>query len=337
MKARFVVLGMVVLWLLPIAGLTAAPLLFESFETYGRTSLDANGGGANSGPSGGANPWWGPNVPNLRVTGAELGVTPHSGTNMVRGLSGTELSQPELDQDFFNLAFRLNNSNVYSGNILLDYWFFDPIGPTNADRLQSYISLAYFSNVPTNADYNDPENPGFQQQGISLGAGDLSQGADTNFYQAQVEGVTDGSYDGAGWFDTVTPRSVGWHHGRIRVSPMANNGTVNVSFYIDDMSNPTLTNSTTSAPGFNCIQLIAENGVMTAYYDDLRFYYNPSVAATLNLAVSGTNAVVTFPDLWQLQTSTNLGTTNWVTLTNVVSPYTNSVGGAQRYFRLKSF
>jgi hypothetical protein len=76
---------------------------------------------------------------------------------------------------------------------------------------------------------------------------------------------------------------------------------------------------------------------MTAYYDDLRFYYNPSVAATLNLAVSGTNAVVTFPDLWQLQTSTNLGTTNWVTLTNVVSPYTNSVGGAQRYFRLKSF
>ena len=346
MKARFDFLGIVVLCLLPGARLQAGQLLFESFESYNLGILDANdSGSANPGTNGGANPWWSPNAPSLRVVGTEMAVstvvTPHSGTNMVRGrLSSGFLDQPDLDVELFNIAFRLNNSNAYSGNILLDYWFYDPVGTNNASWFQDYVSLAYFSDVPANADYASDQGTGTEFQGLSLGAGDASVGADTNVYQAQVEGIPDGSYDHMGWFDTTTPRSLGWHHGRISVSPVQTNGIINVSFYIDDMSTATFAHFTEPGAGFNCIQLTAANGNVTAYYDDLRFFYNPNIStnATLNIATSGTNAIVTFPDLWQLQTSTNLGATNgWLTLPNATSPYTNSLGDAQRYFRLKSF
>jgi hypothetical protein len=345
MKARFVVFALVVLSLLAVKRLAAAPLLFESFENYNRGALDANlapgSGGVNNGPNGGANPWWGPEAPNLHVVGPEGGVTPHSGTNMVRGLAPV-LPSGDFDEDFYNLAFRLNQSNIYSGNILLDWWFYDPIGATNADRFQDYVSLAYFDQILTNADYSSPDNPGNQLQALSLGAGDPAQGANTNFYQAEILGVVTNSYDGAGWFDTTTPRTNGWHHARITVSPMATNGMVNVAFYIDNMTNPTLTNSTVSAPGFNCIELTADNGdaadgTVSAYYDDFRFYSSPQIGNTLSVALAATNAIVTFPDLWYLQTTTNLASTNWLTLTNAVSPYTNSLTSAQQFYRLRAF
>jgi len=349
MKARFVLLGIVVLCVIPAARLKAGQLLFESFEHYNLGILDATSSGdVNAGTNGGPNPWWSPgqSIPSFRVVNAESNmfsfVTPHSGTNMIRGrlLNGIT-DQPDFDVEFFNIAFRLN-SNVYSGNILLDYWFYDPVGTNNAGVFQDYVSLAYFTDIPTNADYNGAPDgdAGIELQAVSLGAGDPTPGhANTNVYQSQVEGIGDGSYDGQGWFDTTTPRSIGWHHGRISVSPVQTNGIINVSFYIDDMSTATFTNFTRPGAGFNCIQLTANNGGATAYYDDLRFFYNTSIStnATLTIATSGTNTILTFPDLWQLQTSTNLGATNgWLTLPNATSPYTNSLGDAQRYFRLKS-
>ncbi|HWY78333.1 MAG TPA: hypothetical protein VN281_22140 [Verrucomicrobiae bacterium] len=346
MKARFVLLGIVVLCVIPAARLKAGQLLFESFENnYNRGVLDANwpqvNGGANPGTNGGPNPWWSPNPPSLRVVGTEMAVTtvvtPHSGTNMVRGIAPTN-SVPDNDIDLYNIAYRLNNSIVFSGNILLDYWFYDPVGTNNAFWFQDYVSLAYFANVPTNADYPSDQSTGLELQGLSLGAGDPQAGADTNVYQAQVAGNPAG-YDQNGWFNTTTPRSIGWHRGRISISPVQSNGIINVSFYIDDMNTATFTNVTEPGAGFNCIQLTADNGLASSYYDDLRFFYNPNVStnATLNIATSGANAILTFPDLWQLQTSTNLGATNsWLTLPNATSPYTNSLGDAQRYFRLKS-
>src|SRR4051794_31804241 len=134
MKARLTPVVLAALLLSSVAHLTAAPVLSESFEAYKKTglaALDANlpagSGGVNSGPNGGpGNGWWGPIAPNLRVVGAELGVTPHSGTNMVRGVAA--FNAPEADSDYFNIAYRLNASNVYSGNILLDWWFYDAVG-----------------------------------------------------------------------------------------------------------------------------------------------------------------------------------------------------------------
>src|SRR5690349_19418510 len=58
----------------------------DGFEVYAQGALDADlSGGPNEGTNGGANPWFGGNPPNIRVVGAENGVTPHGGTNMIRG------------------------------------------------------------------------------------------------------------------------------------------------------------------------------------------------------------------------------------------------------------
>src|SRR5262249_2038556 len=119
------------------------PLLFEGFESYVPGILDANTpadqGGSNPAPNGGpGNPWWAPSVslPSFWVANAETytipgaitnNATPHSGTNMVRGPGGVV----NFSQEFYNIAYRLNGSNVFTTNAMFDWWFFDPIG-TNA-------------------------------------------------------------------------------------------------------------------------------------------------------------------------------------------------------------
>src|SRR5258707_15826512 len=108
MKARFTFVVFAALLSLSTTHLVAGPALSESFEAYKRNNtgaLDANLApvppgffGVNSGPNGGpGNAWWGPAAPNLRVVGTELGVTPHSGTNMVRGVTAS--GSPEGDTD----------------------------------------------------------------------------------------------------------------------------------------------------------------------------------------------------------------------------------------------
>ena len=99
---------------------------FDSFEGYAQGSLDStDSAGPNAGPNGGPNPWFGSAPPNLRVVNAENGVTPHSGTNMVRGCYNC---QYDSDVDWFNLSYRCATGGVYSGNIALDWWFYDPLG-----------------------------------------------------------------------------------------------------------------------------------------------------------------------------------------------------------------
>jgi hypothetical protein len=344
MKARIAFVVFAALLSLSTTHLVAGPALSESFEAYKSNNggaLDANMlpgfQAVNIGPNGGpGNGWWGIGPPNLRVVGSELDVTPHSGTNMVRGVNASGYA--EEDHDFFNLAYRCGSSNVYSGNFLLDWWFYDPAGSgPNADQFRDYLSVAYYDGIPTNSDYINANSPGNPLQTLSLGGGRLDGGFDRTTYQVQIQGATVGAYDTDGWFNTATARSIGWHRARITVSPVASNGKVGVAFYIDDMVNATLTNSTTSAPGFNCIQLSASMGTMSTYYDDLSFFDHLPAPPVLQIAPMGTNVVLTFPDLWVLQSSTNLASTNFVDVTNAVSPFTNSIVGDQRYFRLRNF
>src|SRR5271165_5601931 len=142
--------------LLSSFSLAASTLLFDGFETYNRGVLDANyPSGTNAAPDGGSgNPWWGYEPPDMLVVGMETNkvtgvvtniVTPHGGTNMLRGKNS---GIPDYDSEFFNLPYRLNRSNVYSGNVTLDWWFFDPVGAkTNsnaAPQYRDYVSLAYW-------------------------------------------------------------------------------------------------------------------------------------------------------------------------------------------------
>jgi len=270
-------------------------------------------------------------------------VSPHGGANMVRGDIGGTAS----DTIYYNLAYRLNATNGFSGNLMLDWWFYDPVGTNvNADngvfpsQYQDTISLISYPNVPTNADYYpDPApaaNPGSPIEALSLGAASL-QGAGfiaTN-YQAQVFNAT-GGYNPDGWFNlTNNIRSVGWHHARIAVSPAnTNNNTAAVAFYLDDLANPALTNSTAVTNGFNVIEMDASYGSFTGYFDDLSFGALPP--PSLSIIASGGKAIVTWPGTgWTLQSSTNLVGTNFVDVLTATSPYTNTITGTPLFFRLR--
>ncbi len=324
-------------------------LLFDGFESYNRGVLDANyPGGTNAAPDGGpGNPWWSPYTPGLSVVGMETNkvpgvvtniVTPHGGTNMVRG--GTF----DDDWEFFNLAYRLNRSNVYSGNVSLDWWFFDPIGAkTNsnaAPQYQDYVSLAYWIPSITNMDYfilDGQVDQDYTNAQLSIGAStsQISGYKSTN-YQAQIYPTSStNAYDQVnGWFNLPVVRSNGWHHAMIVVSSAATNGTAPVSFYIDNLTNAVLTNTVALTSGLNSIELQAENGNLTGYFDDLTFTGTPQ--PVLSIALAGTNAIVTWPVTnWVLQSSTNLVSSNFTDITNAVSPYTNLLTGRARYFRLR--
>src|SRR5215813_878548 len=88
---------------------------FEGFEVYAQGALDSDYGGPNAGANGGPNPWFGGNPPNFQVVGAEFGVNPHSGTNMVRGCYNCLYDN---DTDWYNLSFRNAAGGVLSNNFV---------------------------------------------------------------------------------------------------------------------------------------------------------------------------------------------------------------------------
>jgi hypothetical protein len=261
---------------------TLQPLFFDDFESYNLGTLDKNDtktNGPNQAPNGSGNPWFGPeiNTPNLVVIGPVNGVTPHSGQQMLRGwLPG------DKDQDWYNLAYRLNGGSPFLENIALDWWFYDPLDPSdpNSDptTYREFVALGFYDTAPTDRD--GPDNlPSWnlstavnEIQRLSLGATSevTLAGYDSTVYQARVVNANDG-LGGGSWFNTLTPRSQGWHHGMIIVGPMLADGTNDVMFFIDDLTNPTLEHNSATNYGYNVIELNADYGMTTGYFDDVNF------------------------------------------------------------------
>ncbi len=274
--------------LLFLAGSTASAQTFQSlfsddFESYNAGTLDKNDtktNGPNQAPNGSGNPWFGPeiNTPNAVVVGPENGVVPHSGQQMIRGYAPTD-----IDQDWYNLGYRLNNGLPFLENISLDWWFYDPIDPNDpnapaATDFRDYVALGFYDTAPTDRD--GPDNvPTWNlrtgvvnSQRISLGATNQQTQPlfDPTLYQARVAGATDG-YNSLGWFNTVTPRSVGWHHGMIVIGPMLSDGTNDVTFFIDDLTTPTFEHNSVTNYGYNVIEIDVDFGPVTGYFDDVNF------------------------------------------------------------------
>jgi hypothetical protein len=253
------------------ATVNANTLFTEGFESYtaGANPLDKNVAGANAAPNGSGNPWFGPAPPNARVVGIDStngpAVAPHSGSAMIRGSAPSD-----LDQNWVNIGYRFNGGSAYTGGIQLDYYFYDPLGSGGTD-FRDFGALGFYNTAPSSTDYpgTGSLNTGVTQiQRLCLGASS-SQGAgfDNTTYQARVVGATDGYSNG--WFNTTTPRSVGWHHALIFVSSDIGDGTNNVSFYIDDFNTPTLTHNSVTNYGYNVIELNNNFGPTTGYFDDL--------------------------------------------------------------------
>jgi hypothetical protein len=254
-------------------------LLFnDDFETFQRGSLNKNDPtGPNQAPNGSGNPWFGPFPPNQQVVGAEGGVIPYSGSQMVRGEntgSGT------FDQSWYNLAYRLNNGLPFSGLVLLDWYFYDPLGPGGTD-FRDYVALGFYDTAPPDTDgpFYGPGNPDNYDlnfgvgliQRLSLGATfHTDPGYDPNYYQARVVGASDG-YNSNGWFNTQTPRTVGWHHAAIAAGPQRGDGTNKIFFFIDDASHATLVHNSVLTYGYNVIELNQNFGIVTGYFDDVSF------------------------------------------------------------------
>lgn len=262
----------------PAPAQTFQSLFFDNFSSYSLGTLDKNDTltpGPNQAPNGSGNPWFGPEPgsPNLVVVGPENGVMPYNNdAQMVRGRA-----PKDFDQDWYNLAFRLNNGSPFLENIALDWWFYDPLDPNdpNADPTMFYdfVALGFYDSAPADTDAPDNYslNVGFTQiQRLSLGAGNPSLvGYDPTMYQARVVGADDGLANG--WFNTNTPRALGWHHGMIVVGPALADGTNDVMFFIDDLTNPTLEHNSMSNFGYNVIELNSNYKEVTGYYDDVNF------------------------------------------------------------------
>jgi hypothetical protein len=271
MSHPFKYVPVLALAVLLLAGPSAcAQLLYEDFESYNLGTLDKNDpNGPNQDPNGSGNPWFGPEIssPNLVVVGPENGVTPISGNQMVRGRAPSD-----FDQDWFNLAYRLNGGQPFQENVVMAWWFYDPLGAGGTDY-KDFAALAFYSDAPSDTDapatYN--LNHSALVQRLSLGASSVQDaGFDSNYYQARVVGAADG-YDAAGWFNTNTPRSVGWHYAAIVIGALQDDGTNDVLFFIDDLANPTLEHNSVSSYGYNIIELNANYGAANGYYDDVSF------------------------------------------------------------------
>jgi hypothetical protein len=260
----FLALGALLLVSQPALG----QLLFEDFESYQLGTLDKNDPfGPNQADNGSGNPWFGPEIAgaNCVVVGPENGVKPISGNQMIRGIAPSD-----FDQDWFNLAYRLNNGMPFTENIVLGWWFYDPLGKGGFD-FRDYVALGFYDTAPpdTDAPANYNLNVGFTQiQRLSLGA-TSNAGSDQTYYQARVVGASDGYL--SGWFNTPTPRSVGWHQAAIVIGPLLDDGTNDVSFFIDDLGNPTLVHNSVTTYGYNVIEVNANFGPVTGYFDDISF------------------------------------------------------------------
>jgi hypothetical protein len=256
------------LWQTRAAGLT------DGFEVYAPGILDATySGGPNEGANAGANPWFAaaPAV-GMQVVGTEFSVVPHSGTNMIRGhaYNGIQLSAT----DWYNVSYRCATGGVYYGNIALDWWFYDPLGSGGGGQYIDFVALCNYDGVAPDADYYSW--PTFGSQRLSLGAYVPGIGTSVSNYQARIVGATDG-VDSDGWFYlTNAVRSIGWHHARIVIGA-ANGADTPASFYIDNMVTPALTHATVTDTGFNLLEINADLGNTTGYFDD--FTLQDSVTA----------------------------------------------------------
>ena len=289
-------LSAALLCLMATAG-QAQVLFSDGFESYAAGSLDANlAGGPNQATNGGpGNPWFGPAPPNLQVVGAGGGLSsgaagPHTGNQMV-----TAHFASDFDQNWYNLAHRLNGGNNYTGNVALKWAFYDPNGAGDTNYLD-YVALGNYATASTAAasglDYTAASggnlNPGGASQRLSLG-GSNPAGFDATKYQARVAGATDG-LGGGQWFNVGT-RSVGWHLAEILLGADQGANT-SVSFFIDDMVNPLLTHAIVTTGGVNVIELNAGFGTTGANYDDVSFSAVPVPEPSSLLLVAGGLVVV---------------------------------------------
>lgn len=271
--------------LLVASGASAAVLFTDGFESYtaGGNPLDKNVTGPNSAANGSGNPWFGPAPPNARVVGTDSfngsSVSPHSGNNMIRASAASD-----LDQNWYNLAYRQNGGSAFTGNVQFDWWFYDPIGQgTGSTNFRDYAAVGYYNTAPGTTDYpgTGSLNTGATQiQRLGLGTVNGNAASQT-VYNARIVGDAAGDAGVAGWFLTGVARSPGWHHGQIVIGAPLGDNTNLVTFNIDGAM--ALSRNSKTAYGYNVLEFNTGFGPKTGYFDDVTFSTIPEPASALLL------------------------------------------------------
>lgn len=270
--ARLVLAAMLVLLLLAgLANQASAYVFNESFEGYSIGVLDKNySTGPNASANGVGNPWFGPGPPNDCVD-----------TNCAHSGKGIRANSLVYMLDYINIAYRYNGGVAYTGNIYVDWWFYNPAS-SNRQNYRDHLELGYYSTFPTNTDYPTtvPITP--STSGIWVGAADGANqnGYTTSNWQVRIPNAT-GGYNTSGCFNVGT-RATGWHKGRIKVGPRDGSKHCSVSVYIDDMNTALKTATTTVDTSFNSIRVnnydcgSSASPAYQAYYDDIVFGMMPT-------------------------------------------------------------
>jgi hypothetical protein len=285
---RFTGLSLVVI--LTMASLARAAVLYtDGFESYtaGGNPLDKNVAGPNSAPNGSGNPWFGPAPPNARVVGVDStngpAVSPHSGNNMIRGSAPSD-----LDQNWFNLSYRLNGGSPFTGDIQFDWYFYDPVGQgAGSTNFRDYAALGFYNTAPSGTDYpgTGSLNTGVTQiQRLGLGAFNGNAASQT-VYNARIVGETAGDAGNGTWFLTGVARSSGWHKGTVKVGTALGDGTNPVEFYVDDIF--ALGRNSKTSFGYDVLEFNTNFGATTGYFDDATVSSTVPEPASVLLAVSG--------------------------------------------------
>ena len=240
---------------------------FDGFESYQLGSVDNNTVGSPN--TSASNPWWALNTTSARgvVTNASSGVAPHGGSQLL-GTAGT------VRQDYLNLLYRMNAGQVYYGNFLLEWWFYDPFGTNSSGATNSQDYIALCEDVPVSTTSDSSSSFTSINQRMSLGVYNGNVGYNYSNYQARIIGGAGTFGSQNSWYNTATIRSIGWHHARVVVGiPNATNSAP-ISMYIDNMTNATVTSPVCGTNGFNIIELNHDMNVAAGagwYYDDLTF------------------------------------------------------------------
>ncbi len=244
---------------------------FDDFESYSAGALDYNITGSPNTSS----PWFAFTTSTARgvVQTSTTGVTPHGGSQMV-GATGT------IRQDYLNIMYRFNAGQIYYGNFMCDWYFYDPSGTnaSGATNANEYMALCSDTGISTTSDSSG--GAGTVNQRMSLGTFNSTGYNYTNYQCRIIGGITNLIYgnfgSGFSWYNTTTPRSVGWHHARFVVgipNPALTNSAP-VSVYIDNMTNTTVYSAQCSAAGFNVVEMnhaLASTASTNWYYDDFTF------------------------------------------------------------------
>jgi len=309
----------------------------DGFESRALGELDSNDSSSpNSGPT---NPWWGTNPGNNDVIASNDNVRPHSGTRMIFGQWGNCVN-------YLNMAYRANNGNLLVGNFVVDWYFYDFIGPNgnlnashgfqaDAVTVCDYINSDLIGSDGKMLDYPPSANTAnfaesaFDQR-LSLGMSrDYSTGYDISKYQARIMGASGlaGQYGTLGWVNLPMTRSIGWHHGRVLVGPVKANNHNDVSFYIDNMAVPLLTADSGTQARYNFIEVLSnQQGIpgsgfwsYPTMYDDFTVASIPGVVnllVTPSDNVSGPTVKATWDGIGAASYKLQVDNTAWKSLTS---------------------